>query len=154
MPRLLRIFRYVDELDAFLVTEEYRRLADYLGLSEWHPVVWIGRLFMLDNDYGEHWFDNWEEREAVAARAVELGIDPYELMIISPEKLADGTDGPCHSSEFRKRFWTEVLKSLELSCDLLFEKAREMNARIKEVLPERHIEDLEERIRHIREAMN
>lgn len=150
----LRIFRYIDELDAFLVTDEYRHLADYLGLSEWHPAVWIGRLFMLDNDYGEHWFDNWDEREAIAARAAALGIDPDKLMIISPERLADGADGPCHSSEFRKRFWTEVLTSLELSCDLLFEKAREMNARIKEILPEEHIEDLEERIRHLRETMD
>ncbi len=63
----LKIFRYLAELDCFVVTEEYRRLADYLGLTEWHPAVWIGRLLILDNDYGEHWFDNWDLREAKKA---------------------------------------------------------------------------------------
>jgi hypothetical protein len=31
-------------------------------------VVWIARLSILDNDSGEHWFDNWELR-ASAIRA-------------------------------------------------------------------------------------
>jgi hypothetical protein len=53
MPSV-RVFKYIEQLDAFVVTEEYRQLADQLGLTEWHPVVWIGRLFILDNDYGEH----------------------------------------------------------------------------------------------------
>jgi hypothetical protein len=122
------IFKYIEALDAFLVTEEYRHLADYLGLTEWNPVVWIGRLFALDNDYGEHWFDNWDEREAIAARAAELGIDPSDLMIIRPDRLANGYDGPCHPPELRKKFWTDVLKSLELSYELLSEKARDLLA--------------------------
>jgi hypothetical protein len=61
----VRVFKYIDQLDAFVVTDEYRHLAEQLGLSEWNPVVWIGRLFTLDNDYGEHGFDNWDEREAL-----------------------------------------------------------------------------------------
>jgi hypothetical protein len=36
----LKIFRYLKEPDCFVVAEEYRRVADYLGLTEWHPVVW------------------------------------------------------------------------------------------------------------------
>jgi hypothetical protein len=151
MPSV-RVFNYVDAIDSFIVTEEYRYLADYLGLTEWHPVVWIGRLFALDNDYGEHWFDNWEEREAAAARAAELGIDASDLMIVRPDRLANGYDGPCHSSEVRKRFWTDVLKSLELSYELLFEKARETNARMKKVLPDEYIDDLERRIHEIGQA--
>jgi hypothetical protein len=119
----LRIFRYIEPLDAFLVTDEYRSLAEQLGLAEWHPAVWIGRLFTLDNDYGENWFDNWEEREAYATQAAELGIDVEDLLIVVPERLADGRDGPCYPLELRKRFWTDVLKSLELSYELLFEEA-------------------------------
>ncbi len=69
---MVRVFRYVQELDAFVVTAEFTSLAERLGLSEWHPVVWVGRLFLLDNDYGEHWFDNWGEREALEARAKEV----------------------------------------------------------------------------------
>jgi hypothetical protein len=150
----LRIFRYIPELDAFLITEEYQRLADDLGLTEWHAAVWIGRLFMLDADYGEHWFDNWDEREALAAQAEALGLDPYGLMIIDPEWFASGRDGPCNTPELRKRFWTDVLKSLEISYDLLFDKARQMNERTKEILPDEYIEDLEERIRRIQATLD
>ena len=149
----VRVFKYIDGLDAFVVTEQYRHLADYLGLTEWHPVVWIGRLFSLDNDYGEHWFDNWDEREAITARAVELGIEPSDLMIIKPDRLTNGADGPCHSPELRKRFWTDVLKSLELSYDLLFEQARERNTRVRVIAPDEYVEDLEERIRQIQETL-
>jgi hypothetical protein len=150
----IRIFRYISELDAFLITEEYQRLADDLGLTEWHAAGWIGRLFMLDADYGEHWFDNWDEREALTAQAEALGIDPYDLMIISPGRMASGRDGPCNTPEMRKRFWTDVLKSLEISYDLLFDKARQMNERTKEILPDEYIEDLEERISRIQAALD
>ena len=63
MTGTIRVFRYLEDLDAFVVTDEYREIADSLGLTEWHPAVWIGRLFCMDNDFGEHWFDNWELRE-------------------------------------------------------------------------------------------
>ena len=62
MSTSVRIFRYISDDDAFLVTDEYHKIADAIGLSEWHPAVWIGRLFILDNDLGEHWFDNWDIR--------------------------------------------------------------------------------------------
>jgi hypothetical protein len=151
--RTVRIFKYVEALDAFLITEEYQSLANRLGLTEWHAAVWIGRLFMLDADYGEHWFDNWDEREEIAPRAAELGIDPYDLMIINPERLASGQDGPCHPPELRKRFWTDVLRSLELSYDLLFDEARLSNAQMKEVLLSEYIPDLEERIQEIKATL-
>lgn len=149
----IRIFKYIEALDAFTITDKYRSLADQLGLTEWHAAVWIGRLFMLDNDYGEHWFDNWDERETLAERAEELGIEPYDLMIIDPDRFANGKDGPCHSPELRKKFWTDVLKSLELSLDLLFDEARQTNARVKAVVPEEYIDDLEERIDRIRATL-
>ena len=145
----VRVFRYIEPLDAFLVTDEYRSLAEQLGIGEWHPAVWIGRLFTLDNDYGEHWFDNWEEREAHSTQAAQMGIDVGDLLIIVPERLAGGDDGPCHPPELRKRFWTDVLKSLELSYETFFEEARLQNTKAKEVASEGYIKDLEERIRQI-----
>jgi hypothetical protein len=152
MPTV-RVFTYIAQLDAFVVTDQYRYLADRLGLTEWHPVVWIGRLFTLDNDYGEHWFDNWDEREALADAARQLGIASEELMIIVPDRLKNDADGPCHTETFRKQFWTDVLQSLELSYDTLFEKARQCNASTKTIFPEAYIPDLEERIAAIRASV-
>ena len=142
----LKVFRYIDELDGFVVDDAYREVADRLGLSEWNSVVWIGRLFALDNDYGEHWFDNWELREQKKAEAEALGLDYEELMIVDPERFQNGADGPCNTGELRKRFWTEVLQGLEVSHELLFAKARETNERTKRIAPDFYIEDLEERI--------
>jgi hypothetical protein len=103
----------------------------------------------MDNDFGEHWFDNWEEREALKPKADALGIDIADLMVVVPGRFSDGRDGPCHSETFRKTFWTDVLKSLELSYDLLFDRARRMNAEAQELLPEAHIVDLDEPIASI-----
>ncbi|HEV7403088.1 MAG TPA: hypothetical protein VGO11_09190, partial [Chthoniobacteraceae bacterium] len=83
----IRVFRYIEELDAFVITEDFKSLANYLGLSEWHSAVWVGRLFAMDNDVGEHWFDNWEERDERAAKAEELGVAYDDLMIIEPERM-------------------------------------------------------------------
>jgi LexA DNA binding domain len=150
----VRVFKYIEQLDAFVVTDEYCYLADRLGLTEWNTVVWIGRLFTLDNDYGEHWFDNWDERQALAGRAHKLGIASDELMILVPDRLKNDADGPCHSPVFRKQFWTDVLTSLELSYDTLFEEARQYNAIARERLPDEFIEDLEERIAAIRASLD
>jgi repressor LexA len=150
---MIRVFQYIDQLDAFIVTDEYRHLADQLGLTEWNPVVWIGRLFTLDNDYGEHWFDNWDERAALEGKARQLGIASEQLMIIVPDRFKNDADGPCHPPAFRKQFWTDVLKSLELSYDTLFEQARQCNDFVKEYLPDEFIEDLEERIAALQPRM-
>jgi hypothetical protein len=68
----LKIFEYIESLDCFVVSTKYHQIADNLGLSEWSPVVWIGRLFLLDNDFGEHWFDNWDLREQLQPEAEKL----------------------------------------------------------------------------------
>ncbi|MDM8549969.1 hypothetical protein QUF72_07835 [Desulfobacterales bacterium HSG2] len=149
--KTLKIFKYIDELDCFIVTDEYKKIAEHLGLSEWNPVVWIGRLFILDNDYGEHWFDNWDLREERKTGAERFGLNYEELLIIDPDRFKNDADGPCHSPEMRKRFWTDVLKSLELSYDLLFEEARRFNNKAnKKFFPEEFVNDLEERIEKIR----
>lgn len=150
---MVRAFQYIDQLDAFVVTDAYRHLADQLGLTEWNPVVWIGRLFTLDNDYGEHWFDNWDERAALEGKSQQLGIASDQLMIIVPDRFKNDADGPCHPPAFRKQFWTDVLKSLELSYDTLFEQARQCNVFAKEHLPDEFIEDLEEKIAALRPSM-
>lgn len=145
----IRVFKYIEELDAFIITKEFAELSDQLGLTEWNHVVWIGRLFILDNDYGEHWFDNWDERESLADRAKEFFIEENDLLIIVPERFANGKDGPCNSPEIRKMFWTDVLKSLELSYELLFAKARIFNEWEKQNETGYYIQDLEERISKI-----
>ena len=148
----VKVFNYMPELDAFIITDEYRNLADTLNLSEWNPVVWIGRLFILDNDFGEHWFDNWELREEKKEQSETMGISYEELMIIDPERFQDGRDGPCNSPELRKAFWTEVLDELHLSYTLLFDKARDENQKIKSVVPNEYLSDLEERISAIKKT--
>jgi hypothetical protein len=148
----ITIFDYLDDLDCFVVSDVYRRIADQLGLTEWSPVVWIGRLFTLDNDYGEHWFDNWHLREPLEEAAAQHGLAYEELLIIDPERFQNGKDGPCHSPEFRKRFWTDVLRSLELSFDLLADEARACNQERLRFMPDDYISDLEARIAALRGA--
>lgn len=162
LPKL-RVFEYIASLDAFDVTEQYREISSTLGLTEWNPVVWIGRLFTMDNDFGEHWFDNWDLREHIRPEAEKLGRNADDLLIIDPERLQDGRDGPCNTPEFRKRFWRDVLISLELDSHLLFEKARELNRKTAEYLIEHpndpgyredFIPDLEDRIAKITESLS
>jgi hypothetical protein len=144
--KTVKIFQYLDDLDCFVVSDAYRGIADQLGLTEWSPVVWIGRLFTLDNDYGEHWFDNWHLREQLEPEAAQRGLSDAELLILDPERFQNGKDGPCHAPAFRKRFWTDVLRSLELSYDLLADEARAFNQERLRYLPDEYIPDLEGRI--------
>jgi hypothetical protein len=130
-PMRVRVFQYIPDLDAFDVTPEYRELADLLGLTEWSPVVWIGRLFTMDNDFGEHWFDNWDLREAGEDRARAHGRSSETLFYLDPQRFQDGRDGPCNTPEIRRRFWRDVLTSLELGADFLFDKARAEQAALK-----------------------
>ena len=158
---MIKVFDYIDELDAFVVRPEFSNIVRRLGVSEWSDVVWIGRYFARDQDFGEHWFDNWEEREALEDQAKKLGYDYEELLIVVPERFAAsdpicphcehgevkefktfpcpycrrkvhvGADGPWHPAELRKRFWTDVLKSFHISLDTIFEQAR-WEARLNE----------------------
>lgn len=147
--KFVKAFKYIDEIDAFVVTDEFRDICEILGLIEWNPVVWIGRLFTLDNDYGEHWFDNWEERELLKDQAEELGIPYEDLLVIVPDRFKNDADGPCNPPDIRKKFWTDVLKSLRLSYDTLFEEARHHNELARDGVSDEFIDDLEERIAKI-----
>lgn len=150
-----KIFEYIPDLDAFKATREYECIARVLNLCEWNPVVWIGRFFALDNDYGEHWLDNHDERDKLAeekfglpgkekwkelpcndlqanySRAEEklkeqYGVPTFERLYLAvPEKFAQREKETSHSPEQRKRFWTDALKSLHLSLETIFNEARE-----------------------------
>lgn len=153
---MIRVFQYLPELDAFIVTPDFKYIADELRLTEWHEAVWIGRYLTLDNDYGEHIFDNWELREEQEAKAEALGI-PYEsLMIIDPNRFQNGKDGPCHTDAERKQFWTDVFKSLHLSLDTIIAEAQKENERRKQLDRDatsrgEAVVDLEERVNRIKE---
>ena len=34
-----KIFDYLENLDCFVINPAYKRVADYLGLTEWHEAV-------------------------------------------------------------------------------------------------------------------
>lgn len=153
----VKVFEYIPELDAFTTTKEYDSLAEKLGLAEWNPVVWIGRYFCMDNDFGEHWFDNWEAREAMSVRARELDYESMELYVINPSRFMDKRDGPCHPPELRKKFWNDVVRSLELSYAMLFEEARHVYAEREAAFQDNFLTDkpgkLEQAIEEIRESL-
>lgn len=149
LHRRIKVFTYVLELDCFVITDEFRQITDYVGLTEWHPAVWIGRLFILDNDFGEHWFDNWDARQEMAERAAALGYQQEQLMILDPIRFQDGRNGPCHTAEFRKRFWTDVLMNLAISADLIVEEARAFQRQVSEFTDIYSVPNLEGRIQEV-----
>lgn len=151
-------FDYVRELDAFIINKEFDELAKELGVREWHSVVWIGRFFTLDSDYGEHWFDNWELREEKRFEANNLGIEDDTLMIVDPSRFKMkefNADGPCHKDDHIKQFWTDILKSMTISLKTLADEARQNKKEIEEAGDTNdpdfdYIKDLEERIEKIK----
>lgn len=149
---MIKIFKYLQGLDCFVVDPNYKIIADNLGLTEWNEVVWIGRFFIMDNDLGEHWFDNWDLRASLEVKAAELGFDTTELFILDPDRFKNTIDGPCHSEEERMLFWKDVLMSLMLSYDTLFREARKINEERRKYNTEDYIPDLEEKILKIKVA--
>lgn len=53
--------------------------------------MWIGRLFFLDNDFGEHWFDKWDLRN-------QFGLG-YQQLVVKPVRFQDERNGPCNTRE-------------------------------------------------------
>ena len=150
---MIKVFKYIPAIDAFIVEPKFKEVADYLGLSEWSEVVWIGRYFTLDNDFGEHWFDNWDERDKREAEAKKLGIAYEQILAIDPARFMDKKDGPCHSNEERKQFWTDVLMSLQLSPELIFMEAQKRNEQRRTYNFKSYLADLEERIEKTRASL-
>jgi catechol 2,3-dioxygenase-like lactoylglutathione lyase family enzyme len=143
----MRIFRYLPEVDAFQLTPDYTALVEALHIGDWEAFAWLGRLFSLDNDVGEHWFDNWDLREQRAESAARHGLDTNTLLVVNPRRMADGRDGPCNTDEFRGRFWREVLMSLDLSEALIIAKARDFHSRLSDPSAvDEVLAELEERV--------
>ena len=139
---MIKVFKYISERDCFQVAPEFKIIADELGLTEWNEVVWIGRYFALDNDYGEHWFDNWDYRERFEKKPQVMGHNTDDLLFIDPERFENGKDGPCHTAEERKRFWTDVCKSLHIGLETIFVEARKNNEELRG--DEEYLDDIEE----------
>jgi len=154
---MLQVFEYVEELDAFKVHPKFAEICGRLQLNEWGiGPIFIGRYLCMDNDFGEHFSDNWELREARDSEIKSSEFEAEELFFIEPERFSDGRDGPCHSPEMRKMFWTEVFKSLQLSCDFLFKEARsnyERGVRLKSREEERFAQIVEKEIESISKEM-
>ena len=152
----IKVFNYIEELDCFLIDYGFKKICKYrqgmpclyLNIGEWHSAVWLCRLLCLDNDYGEHLFDNWDERDNFVHQinSLNLDIDAEELMIVVPKNFIDNKDGPCHTDNIRKLFWTDVFKTLKVSYKLIFEYARENNLVNEKEDLENYLEDLEARI--------
>jgi hypothetical protein len=67
-----------------------------------------------------------------------------------PGALPKRQGRPCHPPAFRKRFWSDVLRSLEMSFDLLAAEARSFNQERLRFRPDEYISDLEARIAALR----
>ena len=65
----MKVFDYIPELDCFKINEGFSKFVYSLGYDDWNAVVLVGRLFSLNNDFGEHWFDNWDLREKIERKA-------------------------------------------------------------------------------------
>lgn len=150
--KTIKIFKYIDQLDCFVVNPDYKTIADTLGLTEWNEVVWLGRYFAMDNDNGEHWFDNWSEKDKLFEKAKDLGIEYDKLLVIDPDRFKNGFDGPFHTNNERRKFWTDVLKSLELSIDTIIAEAMKFNNE-REKTDEEYIVDLDYRIAEIKTSI-
>lgn len=129
----IKVFQYLSKLDAFICTPRFTEIVQTLNLAEWTPAVWIGRLFCMDNDYGEHWHDNWDERGEIEKKARKLGYNSQDLLLVIPKRFQDGKDGPCHSDQLRKAFWTNVLQSLELDFETIVQAALENQEKMERI---------------------
>lgn len=68
----------------------------------------------------------------------------------SGEKKGCSRNGPCHSDEERKQFWTDVL---HLSYSTLFAEARRLNEECRLYDEEDFVADLDDRIEEIKKGV-
>lgn len=147
MTNSIKIFDYLEEIDAFFPTREYLEFARNTVLnSEWTPVVWLGRLVMMDCDHGEHIFDNWDLRDLYRKKYQDFdftilnkyeGLNQYwngpvsseiidELLIVNPTRFISHHYRSCNSADLRKQFWTDIFKSMRLSRKFLEAKVKDL----------------------------
>lgn len=89
-------------------------------------------LFLVDNDVGEHWSDNWDLREPLRDKVTKLGLDETELFVINSERFNNRSH---YTDEERELFWKDILLSLQLSYETLFREARKFNEERTEFIP-------------------
>ena len=66
-------------------------------------------------------------------KAKDLGLPTECLFFIDPDRFQDGRDGPCHSREERKQFWTDVCKSLHLNIETITAEAKKYKEKIEKI---------------------
>lgn len=113
------IFQYHESLDGFTIHPAYQKWFISTGVLESPPVDWIGCLLCLDNGFGEILFENDALRVKHADQIHALGLDPSQVFFLEPKRFQTGEDGPCHTDEFRKSFWTQTLRQLRVTPELL-----------------------------------
>lgn len=119
----------------FSVQPDFARVVELLDMVEWSPVVWLGRLLLMDEDFGEHIFDAWDERDALVPKIEELGLGNLLgnygefALIVRPEVFIGRRDGPCNTNAARFAFWTDILSSMSLSAATMLECARSHHRR-------------------------
>ena len=139
----IKVFQPGPTHGTFFCTKEFEQACAELNISEWHAAVWIGRLFARNQDFGEHWFDNWDEREELENFSLIFPKDEdySSLLIVVPRSFIQKSqscwscgekivkincpncqkelnikpDGPVYSEEVVKSFWIDVCESLIVS---------------------------------------
>lgn len=152
----IKVFKKLHNFNAYILEEKYKEICKTLGIIGWEQYAFIGRFFLMDNDSGEHWMDNWELRESISP-SLPPNLDESEILIIDPSKFQNKIDGPNHTNHERLSFWTDVLNSFHISLDTLINEARknkksweEIGYTQEEVNEGKYIHDLEERIKKLK----
>lgn len=78
-------------------------------------------------------------------------VEPKFKGIAEKLGLREWSEVVCHTQKERKQFWTDVLKSLELSYETIFNEARKFNKRRKKNDHD-YIKDLEKRIKEVQQG--
>jgi hypothetical protein len=142
---MIKIFTYIPELDCFVINPEYKKIANTLNLDE---LTWIGKYFLLEGDTTRGWIGKTNDK-ILEKQAIKLEINPADLLSINPEIFQQGQDDSHYSILERKGFWTDVLISLELSADTIFNEAIRVNNE-RDQKDKKYLSDIEQRIEKIR----
>jgi hypothetical protein len=110
----VKVFHYVDALDCFVLDELYAQIAGKLGFAGRPAGEWIGRYLAPGNLSDGNLFGS--PSAALQEKAGQLGLANDELFVID-------------AGEFdRKKFLADVLRSLELSLEMIYSEAVKANS--------------------------
>ncbi len=141
----MKIFDYRPDIssDTFVATKDYSRIARILHMD--HVLAtWIGELFALDKSQGVNWFSNWCIQDKLGEELLKRHESPadgeafnrllqerYKVRSYKDVVILNLSDnyGKVDDSEFYRRFWIELLDSLHLRLETIFDEARTLNDR-------------------------